>query len=150
MPLTSVTPLCITWNGEKLVAAGYDSTILTAVPKDIVKVKVNDRPIVFDVAPIIGEGRTLVPLRHIFEALGAEVKWDASTRTVTGIKGSDKIILKIDSKEALVNGETKELDVPATIVNGRTLVPVRSISESLGAEVSWDDNSKTVIIKTNF
>jgi len=42
----SVTPLCITWNGEKLVAAGYDSTILTAVPKDIVKVKVNDRPIV--------------------------------------------------------------------------------------------------------
>jgi len=86
MPLTSVTPLCITWNGEKLVAAGYDSTILTAVPKDIVKVKVNDRPIVFDVAPIIGEGRTLVPLRHIFEALGAEVKWDASTRTVTESK----------------------------------------------------------------
>lgn len=120
------------------------------MPKDIVKVKVNDRPIVFDVAPIIGEGRTLVPLRHIFEALGAEVKWDASTRTVTVIKGSDKIILKIDSKEALVNGETKELDVPATIVNGRTLVPVRSISESLGPEVSWDDNSKTVIIKTNF
>jgi len=149
MPLTSVTPLCITWNGEKLVAAGYDSTILTAVPKDIVKVKVNDRPIVFDVAPIIGEGRTLVPLRHIFEALGAEVKWDASTRTVTGIKGSDRLT-ENDSKEALVNGETKELDVPATIVNGRTLVPVRSISESLGAEVSWDDNSKTVIIKTNF
>jgi len=111
---------------------------------------VNDRPIVFDVAPIIGEGRNTGASQAHLRSPGAEVKWDASTRTVTGIKGSDKIILKIDSKEALVNGETKELDVPATIVNGRTLVPVRSISESLGAEVSWDDNSKTVIIKTNF
>lgn len=145
---TGVTPLCVTWNGEKLVAAGYDSTILTGVPKDFVKVKVNDKPIIFDVAPIISEGRTLVPLRYIFEALGAEVKWDAATRTVTGSKGSNKIVLRIDSKEAVVNGETRELDVPATIVNGRTLVPARFISESLGAEVLWDGDSKTVIIKT--
>lgn len=145
---TGVTPLCVTWNGEKLVAAGYDSTILTTIPTNVVKVKVNDKPIIFDVAPVISEGRTLVPLRYIFEALGAEVKWDAATRTVTGIKGSDEIVLKIDSKDAVVNGETRKLDVPATILNGRTLVPARFISESLGAEVLWDGDSKTVIIKT--
>jgi len=145
---TGVSLTCIEWNGEQLVAVGYISTILTTIPKDVVKVKVNDKPIIFDVAPVISEGRTLVPLRYIFEALGAEVKWDAATRTVTGIKGSDEIVLNIDSKDAVVNGETRKPDVPATILNGRTLVPARFISESLGAEVLWDGDSKTVIIKT--
>ena len=109
---TGVSLTCIEWNGEQLVAVGYISTILTTIPKDVVKVKVNDKPIIFDVAPVISEGRTLVPLRYIFEALGAEVKWDAATRTVTGIKGSDEIVLNIDSKDAVVNGETRKPDVP--------------------------------------
>lgn len=64
----------ITWNGSHLMVATDNSTILTSIPKDTIKVKVNGKPIIFDIAPIIKDGRTLVPLRYIFEALGAEVK----------------------------------------------------------------------------
>ncbi|HIE13178.1 MAG TPA: hypothetical protein EYP63_07125 [Desulfotomaculum sp.] len=100
----------------------------------------------FDVPPTIEGGRTLVPLRGIFEALGAEVSWDGSTRTVTAVKNGTTVILTIGAKTPYRDGTPIELDVPAKIVSGRTLVPLRFVSESLGAGVEWIGETRTVVI----
>lgn len=111
-----------------------------------IKVLLDGKELVFDVPPQIIEGRTLLPLRAIFEALGLEVGWDNETRTITGISEGKEIILKLDSKEAKVNGINKALDVPAKSINGRTLVPVRFIAEGLNLNVVWNQESRTVKI----
>lgn len=92
------------------------------------------------------EGRTLLPLRSIFETLGAEVEWASSTKTVTATKGSTKVVLKINSKQAFINNQTKTLDVPAKLINGKTMVPVRFVSEALGAKVDWDAKKREATI----
>ncbi len=140
-------PKNIAWNGEKYIIVGDSGFITECVPTDIIKVKVNGTPVAFDVAPITKEGRNLVPLRAIFDALGASVEWDGTAKTITGKKDGTVIKLKLDSNEALINGEKKTLDVPATSIDGRTMVPARFIAESLGASVEWDDSTKTVTIE---
>ena len=112
-----------------------------------ISVLVNNTPATFDQPPIIEDGRTLVPLRAIFSALGAEVNWDADTRTVTAFKNNTQISLTIDSDKLYVNGAVITLDVPAKIVNDRTLVPVRAVSEGLNCSVAWDGASRTVYIE---
>ena len=109
-------------------------------------VTIDGRALQLDVPPTIIEGRTLVPLRAIFEALGADVEWNSATRTVTGRKGATTIILPIGSRYPTVNGVPVELDVPGIIVDGRTLVPARFIAESLGAQVDWMPETRTVVI----
>lgn len=95
------------------------------------------------------EGRTMLPLRSIFETLGAEVEWISSTKTVIATKGSTKVVLKVNSKQAVINGQTKTLDVPAKLINGKTMVPVRFVSEALGAKVDWNAKKNEVTIATN-
>lgn len=114
-----------------------------------IKVLVENVQLQLPIEPVIIEGRTLVPLRAIFEALGAKVEWDQATRSVTGIQGDRIIKLQIDNKIALVNGEEVKLDAAATIINGSTLVPVRFIAESLGAEVKWDNNTRSVLVNSD-
>lgn len=97
-------------------------------------------------AQIIGE-RTMVPLRAIFEALGASVEWDDATKTVTSVKGETTVKLTIGDNSIYKNGEAKALDVPAQIVDNRTLVPVRAIAESFDAQVGWDGPTQTVTIE---
>ena len=92
----------------------------------------------------IVEGRTLVPLRAIFEALGASVEWNGETKTVSSVLGETEISLTIGENKLIKNGEEIALDVPAQIMNGRTLVPVRAISESFGVSVEWDGETRTV------
>ncbi|MBR5552345.1 MAG: copper amine oxidase N-terminal domain-containing protein [Clostridia bacterium] len=99
-----------------------------------------------DVPAQIIDSRTMVPLRAIFEALGASVEWDDATKTVTSVKGDTTVKLTIGQASINVNGADKALDVPAQIVDSRTLVPVRAIAESFGCEVGWDDPTKTVTI----
>ena len=99
-----------------------------------------------DVPAQIIDSRTMVPLRAIFEALGASVEWDDATKTVTSVKGDTTVKLTIGKAAITVNGADKALDVPAQIVDSRTLVPVRAIAESFGCEVGWDDATKTVTI----
>lgn len=111
-----------------------------------IKVTINEVPLSFDVPPIIIEGRTLVPLRAIFETLGATVNWEAETRTITAVKDQKTIVLTIDDKVAFKNQQQIDLDVPAMIIEARTLVPIRFISESLGAAVSWCGETRTVSI----
>lgn len=93
------------------------------------------------------EGRTLLPLRSIFETLGVTVEWNGKTNTVYAEKGNSKIVLTINSKMAKVNNVTKSLDVPAKLIDNKTMVPVRFVSEALGAEVSWDKENRFAIIK---
>jgi len=114
-----------------------------------IKVTIDGTNQTYDVMPVIENGRTLVPMRAIFESLGATIEWDDSTKTVKGTKGDVSVELTIGNTVAKVNGNDATLDVPAKIVSDRTMVPVRFISESLGCNVGWDDATKTVIITTS-
>lgn len=111
------------------------------------KVRINGSRLFFDQAPVNREGRILVPLRAIFEALGAQVTWDPATSTAIGEWAGHRVELAVGSTRALRDGAVIELDVPATIVNGRTLVPVRFIAESLEADVRWNGDERTVEIR---
>lgn len=113
-----------------------------------ISVKLNGEAIAFDVQPQIINDRTMVPLRAIFEALGATVEWDGETRTVTSAKGEITIKLTIGENKLYKNGEAIELDVPGQIVDDRTLVPVRAISEAYECEVEWEAATRTVLITT--
>lgn len=96
--------------------------------------------------PVNRKGNVLVPLRGIFESLGATVKWKSSTQTITATRGSTTIVLTIGSSTAYVNGVAVKLNAAAQLVNGSTMVPIRFISEALGAEVKWEGTSRTVIV----
>ena len=88
--------------------------------------------------PILDNGRTLVPFRGIFEALGTNISWDSESQTVTAQRGMIVIQLTIGETTAYINKDAVELDVPAKIVNDRTLVPVRFVAESMNCIVEWD------------
>lgn len=111
-----------------------------------VKVDFNSIEIEFDQPAIISEDRTLVPLRKIFETLGAVVEWDEEERKVTADKYGRIVSITIGSDELYVNGKAIKLDVPAKIINNRTLVPVRAISEAYDCEVRWNDKDSIVEI----
>jgi hypothetical protein len=98
--------------------------------------------------PVNVDGRVLVPLREIFEALGAKIKWDDATKTVTAQKNDVLITYKIGSLTGNRNNEIIQIPVPGRLVEGTTLIPLRFVGEALGAAVSWDEHSKTVIISS--
>lgn len=93
-------------------------------------------------------GATMVPMRAIFEALGAEVKWEGSTRTITAKKDSTEIVLVIGKTEAFVNGTLKTLSAAPASVDGATMVPLRFIGEALGAEVKWEGATRTARVNS--
>lgn len=132
-------------NKLKLLAAAVPLLFTTAYAEDIT-VTVNGETVEFDQPPVIDNDRTLVPMRAIFEALGAEVIWDGDTRTVTSTKDDTVIVMTIDSTQMYVGENAVTLDVPAKIVSDRTMVPVRAISEALTCEVIWEADTRTVVI----
>ncbi len=113
---------------------------------DKISVIVNSVQLESDVEPFIENGRTLVPMRAIFEALKADVLWDASTETATATKEGIEVKITKNQTVAYLNSNPITLDVPASIYSGRFMVPVRFISESFGEEVSWDGVKRTVYI----
>ena len=100
-----------------------------------------------DMPPVILEDRTLVPARAVFETMGAEVVWNAQTKEVYVKKENDVVILKIDDEIGTKNGIAFTMDVPAKIINDRTVIPVRAVSEALGCEVGWDAKTRVVSIE---
>ena len=91
-------------------------------------------------------GRTLLPMRMVFEALGAQVYWDNTTQTAIGTRGSVTVRMTINSQTAYINDRASTLDVPAQLVNGSTYVPLRFPAEAFGAEVAWNESSQTAMI----
>lgn len=119
---------------------------LPSLAQEPIRVVQQGKPLDLDVPPVIVEGRVLVPLRKIFEALGAVVNYEETTGRIVAVRGASRVELAIGSTEALVNGQRVYLSVPARIVDGRTMVPVRFVSEALGDQVDWDDATRTVTV----
>ncbi|WP_239618080.1 copper amine oxidase N-terminal domain-containing protein [Cohnella mopanensis] len=114
-----------------------------------IKIVINGQELITDQAPVVvNGGYTLVPLRGIFEALGARVQWNQKAQTVTGTKGDTTIVLKLGASTATINNKTVTLDASARSIGGRTMVPIRFVSESLGDDVSWNKNTQSVVITT--
>lgn len=127
------------------------SALIIFLPSEVfasrpVKVELNCIPMEFDQPAIVSENRTLVPLRKIFESLGASVSWDDVTRTAKAVKNDKTVSITIGTNELIVDDKVVELDVPAKIVNNRTLVPLRAISEAYDCLVLWDGEERLVDI----
>lgn len=115
-----------------------------------VRVQVDGSPVNFSgTTPRVVGQRVLVPLRGVFEEMGAFVSWDGATQTVSATHGDKDVRLQIGQRRAMVEGELVNLDVPAQLVGGRTMVPLRFISEALGAGVDWNEGERLVMITTN-
>ncbi|PTQ54591.1 MAG: copper amine oxidase domain protein [Hydrogenibacillus schlegelii] len=113
-----------------------------------IRVYVNGELLAFDVAPKVENGRTLAPIRAIAEALGLTVTWNEQTREVTLANGEKTITLQIGNPTARVDGQAVALDAPPTVERGRTLVPLRFVSEALGAGVDWVPEGQVVAVTT--
>lgn len=129
-------------------AALFASQFNVAFADDTINVYLRGKLQSFEQAPIIKDGSTMVPMRAIFEALGATVKWDGEKQIIDAYKGDKVIRLQIGWKGAWI-GETKvDLDVAPEIVNGSTMVPLRFVGEALGEKVEWDGDTRSVLIST--
>lgn len=135
-----VTPL-----PETTEDAGSETSTETGTTDKTISVTLDGQTISFpDQDPLEQSGRVMVPVNAILEALGAEVTWDKTAKTVTAVLNDQTLVLQIGSSTATVNGETLDIDAPAIIQNSRTLVPVRFISEGLGLTVDWDQAAAQV------
>ena len=120
---------------------------LTQTP---ISVTINGTAVNFtDQQPALIDGRTLVPVRGVFEALDFEVGWNPEARQVTLSRANDTIVITIDSATFTANGIGHTLDVPAQIIGGSTMLPIRAVLEAVGYELDWDGVTQTVIISTD-
>lgn len=139
-----------TYAASSLIAASmFCSSTVMAAKADEVTVILDGEVLNFDVPAQIIDGRTMVPMRAIFEKLGAVVEWDGEANAVHANKLGIYIYMPIGSTEIGRNNVPQTIDVPAQIVDERTLVPVRVISEYMGATVDWNQETKTVYITSN-
>ncbi len=113
-----------------------------------IRVKIDSDVIGFDSQPFLENDRTFVPMRKIFEKLGATIEWDEETETVTGTKGDTVVKLTIGKNVATVNGVEKTLDAVPQLKKERTMIPLRFVAEALGCKVDWSDSNNLVIIKS--
>ena len=123
--------------------------VLDIQAETLVSVNVEGKNIEFpDVKPFIDDNnRTLVPVRFVSEALGADVKWNGNLRQVTVTYNNKVIKLVIDQKTITVDNQAQEMDTKAILKESRTFVPLRFVSEAMGADVEWDGANRTVVIK---
>lgn len=136
---------------RRTLAAALVTALTLAQPASALaamNVVVDGKPLAFDVAPVVENGRSLVPLRAIFEALGADIAFDGATQTITAYQPERRITvqLRVGENTATVNGETVTLELPAKAIEGRTMVPLRFISTAMGASVTWDAATETAHI----
>ena len=140
---------------KKIISIAAVVAITATIGSGCVLAKSNDitvtydgEKISFDVQPEIVDDRVMVPMRTIFETFGAKVKWDSDTQTITAKKKSKTIEMTIGSSDMTKNDETYSFDVSPIIEDGRTLVPIRAISDMLGLDVEWNEKNNTVTITT--
>jgi len=111
-----------------------------------IKIMINGRLLSTDVSPVMEQQRVLIPVRAVGEALGVNVGWNKDLQQITLVGRGKSVELFIGSTSATINGVPEGLDVPAKITQGRTLVPLRFISQAFGARVNWDGNKQLVEI----
>lgn len=112
-----------------------------------ITVTVNGEPVPFpDQKPIMLQGRVLVPLRGVFEMLEAGVEWDPQQRLVTARKSDRRVELHINKDTARIDNVPYQMDIPAQLIGGRAMVPLRFLSQALGAQVDWNGAQNTVVI----
>lgn len=119
---------------------------LSYFDRNSILVMLNGRYMDFDVAPMIVNDRTMVPMRTIFQALGAEVDWNGESKTIMARHGENFITMQVGRNEMFLNDKKIELDAPSTIVDGRTLVPLRAVAEAIDTQVFYNPDTKTVVI----
>lgn len=130
-----------------LIVALFFPTNERASADELVKVFIDREYQYFDEQPpIVKNNRTLVPMRQIFEALGATIDWDGKTNTITAKKNQTTVQLKVNSKSATINEKITQLDVPAYMQNNRTFVPLRFVAEAFNAKITWEDTTHIVFI----
>lgn len=129
-----------------LIGAAVATSGLHGTAEAATTVLLNGQPLATSVAPVTISGRTLVPMRDIFEALNATVVWNGVTQEIRAQSDSRSIALQIGSRSAVLNGEQVTLDQPPLLLRGSTFVPLRFVSEALGTQVSWDAASEQVRI----
>lgn len=123
--------------------------LATAITSAQIRVTVNEDPVGFEgMQPVSINGRVFVPLRGVFERMGAFVEWNPGTQTVTATRANSTVKLQIGSNNAWVDGSNTMMDAPARLMSGRTMVPLRFLSEALGASVNWYAQTQTVAINT--
>lgn len=135
------------FTGTFLIFCLAMSNIVYAVSTPMVIL--DGKELAFDVPPVIENGRTLVPMRAIFEALGAQLYWDNDTQTASAFKGKIAVAVQVGNNYANKNNSPVKLDVAPKIVNERTLIPLRFVSEALGCDVKWDEETMTITITSS-
>jgi len=124
-----------------------DRGIAGVLPALMISVTINGQQVTFaGQPPVIIDGRTLVPVRGVFEALGFNVEWEPNEQRTTLSREGETVAITVGSATFTVNGEDHALDVPAQIIGGRTMLPFRVVVESVGYSVDWDVATQTVII----
>ncbi|MCL2573277.1 MAG: stalk domain-containing protein [Defluviitaleaceae bacterium] len=121
---------------------------VSAYANDEIRVTINGEQVEFaDQQPTIIDGRTLVPVRAIFEALGATVEWSDEHRTITATTANNNVIrMSIGSINIFMNETLITMDISPQIIDGRTMIPARFVAETVGMHVNWDDKTNTVVI----
>jgi N-acetylmuramoyl-L-alanine amidase len=125
---------------------GIWSVVAQAAADPSIQLWINGNKAKPEVPPQLVNGRTLVPVYTVQEGLGAKVGWDAKSRRVTVTDGNKEVQLTIGSKTARVNGKAKTLDIAPVIIGNRTFLPFRAVGELLGAEVGWEEKTKSVMV----
>ncbi len=142
---------------KKIIATLFSSLLLTPIfsaahelpSEKMIQVRLNGEKIYFeDQQPVIQTGRTLVPARSVFEKMGAEVLWDDETKTVTIQKEERHVQITIGSHILLKDGEEITIDVPAEILNDRTMLPLRAVTEAMDCYIAWARTQNTAHIYT--
>jgi len=131
-----------------LLFAMIPAPVINTMTPPPIRVILDDETLVFDVFPIVVNGRVMVPMRGIFEALGAEVEWDYDSRTITASKDDLVIIAVVGSLNIQIGDRFMTMEIAPMIASGRTLVPIRFVTEAFGADVLWDEVKRTVHIRS--
>ena len=109
-------------------------------------IKINNKEIQSDAETKIIDGRTMVPVRAIFEGVGSSVEWDSQTKTIIGNRGSTVVVMKIGEKSITINNKSINMDAAAMIIDERTYAPARYVAEAFGFDVNWNAELKEVLI----
>ncbi len=129
-----------------LMACVLVSISSPAFASDEIRVYVDDELLQLDEPPIIQEGRTLVPMRALFESLGASVEWEADTHTAVGERDNVTVRIPIGSTMPTINNRIETIEVAAQILDGRTYIPLRFVGEAFGDDVHWDGDTRSITI----